>query len=580
MFLSATLSFFAALCSALAAYPISSPNHQNRTTVASKLMSALVTLNATVGGRLHASVPLDKPCFSIYEGRHVPVDPVACATVQSNYTNPAFRLEHFSAYMLLQSETCQASHVPDQCVLDYTSPSDTEAYTGVDCRLGNIPSYYIEVANAADVQAALRFSNDTGVRLSVKNKGHDYKGRSSGKGTLALWTTGMNSMSHDAAFQPEGCSTTYDAVTVGAGVLTEDIYRFADQVNRTVIGGYHQTIGFAGGFALGGGHSILTPVFGLAVDRVVQVKVVTPDGVYRTANECQHPDLFFALRGGGGSAFGVVTESSHRTEPRMPIQTAALSFTAANKTDLAEWYALTVNYSFQWANEGWGGHIPGAGLIHVNPLLSNAQANESMKAAADFVRARGGSAVVEELPSWWAFFDKYVLSAEAGVGNEVATGSRLIPSEFFSTESGRARLSALVAETLPFASPYVRAGTPWLFKGEPGATSVTPAWRDAIWHLGLSVPIPYNATLAQREEIYRTMGEHNQRFRDLTPGSGAYFNEGYVYEPDHEVSFWGDNYSKLLEIKKKYDPNGLLDCWQCVGWKGASDPLYQCYIKL
>ncbi|CDO71164.1 hypothetical protein BN946_scf184845.g34 [Trametes cinnabarina] len=408
-------------------------------------------------------------------------------------------------------------------------------------------------------------------------------------------------MFHDTRFRPEGCSETYDAITVGAGVLTQDLYKFADEVNRTVVGGYHQTIGFAGGFVLGGGHSILSPVFGLAVDRILQVKVVTPDGVYRTVNACQNPDLFFALRGGGGSAFGVVMESSHRTEPRMAIQAAALSFTSAGIDDLADWYALTVNQSYRWANEGWGGHISGASLIHVNPLLSNAEAERSMTPAADFVRARGGSVVVEELPSWWAFFDKYVLSAEAvrvfpagvralhlmiadptmqGVGNEVATGSRLIPSELFSTESGRAQLSSLISETLPFASPYVRAATPWLFNDEPGATSITPAWRDAIWHFGLSVPIPYNATRMQREEIYRAMEEHNQRFRDLTPGSGAYFNEGDVYEPDHEQSFWGDNYPTLLEIKRKYDPDGLLDCWQCVGWKGPEDPLYQCYIKL
>ena len=50
------------------------------------------------------------------------------------------------------------------------------------------------------------------------------------------------------------------------------------------------------------------------------MKVVTPDGILRTANECQNQDLFFALRGGGGSAFGIVIEASHRTEPQLTIQ--------------------------------------------------------------------------------------------------------------------------------------------------------------------------------------------------------------------------------------------------------------------
>ncbi len=55
------------------------------------------------------------------------------------------------------------------------------------------------------------------------------------------------------------------------------------------------------------------------------MKIVTPDGVYRTANECQNTDLFFALRGGGGSAFGVVIESTHRVEPLFPIQAYVFS---------------------------------------------------------------------------------------------------------------------------------------------------------------------------------------------------------------------------------------------------------------
>ncbi|KAI0634750.1 FAD-binding domain-containing protein [Trametes polyzona] len=546
---------------------------------AQELLSAYDLLNATVGGRLRSAVPFERPCFSTFEGRRVAVDRDACSTAQASYTDPTYRVKQFGGYMLPQWETCQAQ-ASNGCLLDSDDPSNPLAFQGANCRLGNIPPHYIEVKSVADVQAALLFSKITGVRLSVKNKGHDYKGRSSGKDTLALWTTGLNAISHNAKFKPEGCSTTYDAITVGPGALTQDIYEFADKVNRTVIGGYHQTIGFGGGYFLGGGHSILSPVYGLAVDRVVQVKVVTPDGVYRTANACQNRDLFFALRGGGGSAFGVVIESSHRTEPRITLQAAVLKFTPSGLDDLAEWYSLMVNQSYEWAKAGWGGHIVGPTLVHVNPLLSNADAQKSMQPAVDFVQARGGSVIIEELPSWLAFFNKFVTMAQAAVGPELSLGTRIIQTSIFTSETGRAQLSALIKETLPAASPYIVAGTPFNFKEEPGATSVTPAWRDAVWHLSTKVQFQYNTTLEDRKALYNELETRIQKFRDLTPGSGAYFNEGDVYEPDHEQSYWGPNYPRLLAVKRKYDPEGLLDCWQCVGWKGPSDPLYQCYIKL
>jgi hypothetical protein len=89
----------------------------------------------------------------------------------------------------------------------------------------------------------------------------------------------------------------------------------------------------------GGGHGILSPNYGLGVDRVVsklknlkhtvtdpsvdaqvEFKVVTPDGKYRVANECHNEDLFWALRGGGGSTWGVVLETSQKVEPQLQLQ--------------------------------------------------------------------------------------------------------------------------------------------------------------------------------------------------------------------------------------------------------------------
>ncbi|KAH9932267.1 FAD-binding domain-containing protein [Fomitopsis serialis] len=546
-----------------------------------EIRSQLALLNTTVDGRLHEAVPWELPCFSEYNGESAIPDEAACAAIQANYTSPFERVQHFGTYMMPQWGTCQVTRPTGECLLNVTNPEDSAAYTGVNCSNGDIPSYYVDVRYPADVQAVIAFSNATGVRLSVKNKGHDYKGRSSGKNTLSLWVTNLNTITHDTSFTPEGCTTSYDALTIGPGAITEDILEYVDSINRTFVGGYHQTVGAGGGYFLGGGHSVLSPVYGLAVDRVVQAKVVTPEGLYLVANECQNSDLFFALRGGGGSAFGVVIESTHRLEPQLTLQVASISFVGhSNSRNLAQWYSLLVNETYKWGTEGWGGHITGPSLIYVTPLLSNAEAHASMQATAEFALAQGGTAVVEEVPSYLAFFSKYVPTAEAGVGTEITLGTRLLSTSLFATEEGRATLSKTIANVLSFASPYIVAGTPFLFNHTVGSTSVTPAWYDSLWHLSVHGNWVWNSTAEDIADQYEAVTQHTQTFRDITPGSGAYFNEGDVYEPEHTEAYWGSNYAKLLSIKQKYDSHGVLDCWQCVGWKGPSDPLYECYIPL
>ena len=95
-----------------------------------------------------------------------------------------------------------------------------------------------------------------------------------------------------------------------------DVYAAAKANNVDVAGGYSLTVGAAGGY-LGGGHSPLSPMHGLAVDNLLEIDVVTPDGNLLTANECTNTDLFWALRGGGGGTFGVTTRVVYKAhEPQ------------------------------------------------------------------------------------------------------------------------------------------------------------------------------------------------------------------------------------------------------------------------
>ncbi|KAJ7838188.1 FAD-binding domain-containing protein [Mycena olivaceomarginata] len=518
----------------------------------------------SLNGRLLRATPIAAPCFSVLNGNSSAVDPQACAAVQAGYTVPDFRSTRYAAYMLPQWETCQRAE--EKCLLDVTNPSNP-LVTSTVCQQGSISEYYVAVSGPEDVQKTFSFSQKTSIHLSIKASGHDYKGRSSSKGSLNIWLV------YTPNFIPEGGNVCYErTITLGAGVPFEDLYKFADQYNLTAIGGYHQTVSPSGGWVMGGGHSILSPVYGLGVDRVLQFKIVTPDGKYRIANGFQNTDLFWALRGGGGSTFGVVLESTIIVEPRIKLQVASFSF-AKTSTNYQPFLKLIVDESYKWGTEGWGGHMGPMNLINVNPLLTTEEATESLKSVTAYVKAQNGTVVIEELPSWQAFFTKYVTVAQASVGPSHSDRD-------FTTEAGRTTLTNTMVQMIDQygVNPYIVVGIPFLFKGPENATSVTPAWRKALWQIGGHTLWQFNATVSQIRTQFQIASNVTQLMRDITPGSGAYFNEGDVYETDHEESYWGVNYPALIAIKKKYDPSSLLECWQCVGWKGAQDARYSCYL--
>ncbi|KAK5709826.1 hypothetical protein LTR17_019440 [Elasticomyces elasticus] len=249
----------------------------------------------------------------------------------------------------------------DQCLLDNADGSMAPLFAAnATCSQGSIPLYYIDVRAAEDVSAAFAFANKYDVSLSVKNSGHDCLMRNDGKGTLNLWTRNLRNMSYDAAFVPSGCtSRCYNetqgkpAITVGGGVSFDEVYTFAHANNVTYIGGYASTVAASGGWLQANGHSTLSPVYGLGADRVLKFKIVTPDGLLRTANGCQNTDFWWALRGGGGGTFGVVVESTSLVEPAMRIAVASISIPKnATKASQMHWLELMVDSSLEWAKEG------------------------------------------------------------------------------------------------------------------------------------------------------------------------------------------------------------------------------------
>jgi FAD/FMN-containing dehydrogenase len=140
------------------------------------------------------------------------------------------------------------------------------------CTLGNYVSYSLKATEARDVVAALDFAKHQNVRILVRNTGHDYLGRSTGAGALAIWTQGLKDISFT---QWSDQYYSGPAVKVGAGVLGYEILEAAHAQGLAVVSGECATVGLAGGFTQGGGHSALSTAFGLGADQTLAFEVRT-----------------------------------------------------------------------------------------------------------------------------------------------------------------------------------------------------------------------------------------------------------------------------------------------------------------
>ena len=130
------------------------------------------------------------------------------------------------------------------------------------CQQGNIPDYYLNVNSVKDVQLALDFAAKHSIPVVVKNSGHDYNGRSAGRGSLALWVYNYTpALNFENSFVPDGCDEQVkNIITFGAGESFDELYTFANENGVTIIGGSAEDIAPAGGWITGGGHSALSPV--------------------------------------------------------------------------------------------------------------------------------------------------------------------------------------------------------------------------------------------------------------------------------------------------------------------------------
>jgi FAD/FMN-containing dehydrogenase len=540
-------------------------------------------LKASLGGRLlELKSPLDA-CRSAPQS-------VACAELFKELKNPYF--------------------IGD-------NPALTQTSGWVDAWTSAPSAYAVAAADTADVVAAVNFAREHNLRLVVKGGGHSYQGTSSAPDSLLIWTRAMNGIALVDSFMPQGCAgkiAPQPAVTVGSGAIWGHVYdAVTTNGGRYVQGGGCATVGVAG-LIQSGGFGTFSKNFGTAAAGLLEAEVVLADGSVQITNACTHPELFWALKGGGGGSLGVVTKLTLRTRP-LPQYFGAVFGTIKARTDAAyrDLVAQIIGfYRDRLMNPHWGEQIHfGEGNIvelHlVSQGLDRKEATAVWKPFLDWVAARRqeftvlSPVTISILPArrfWDAkFWDslpvKVVLHDNrpnapkenvfwAGNGEEAGWfvhgyRSAWLPAALLEKERQNDLVEALCAASrhwsvgLHFNKGL--AGAPAEELAAARETATNPAAWDAFalaiiaGNSGPAFPGIHghepNVAAARRHAaaINRAMDE----LVKVVKQPGSYVSESDYFERDWQQAFWGLNYPRLAAAKKKYDPDGLFFVHHGVG---------------
>lgn len=429
----------------------------------------------------------------------------------------------------------------------------------------NVPAYSAEVKTVSDIQKAISFANTHNIAVTIKTSGHSYSGSSTGKDTIMIWMHNFVKFGEVNNYT-DTCGTFHEyAIKVGGGQPWNDIYRKLRNEYH-IVGGGGLTVSAAGGWLQGCGLSAMSRKYGIGIDNVLEFEIVLANGSYVKADACHNAELFWALRGGGGGTWGVVTSVHYKIRKAEPVTFLYLLITdigppkRETKTVdsfLERWVSLS-----PYLDRRWGGYWTLNNLIMY--FVGNKQDAErtfvdSLYKWRDSLSPSQQSAVEITLTE----FDSYYNSRG---GNKMTTdqtgqntfniASRLIPRDWVikNKETALSTLRWIVRNDF-FTFNYILGGA--VTEVGDNETAVHPAMRKAIWQM---------ETFTDKQA---------QKLREVIPNTGAGYNHASKKEPDWRKSFWGSNLKRLQKLKKKYDPDNRFNCWHCIGYQGDEGPSTQ-----
>jgi len=409
------------------------------------------------------------------------------------------------------------------------------------------PAIIARCGETRDVVAAVNFARDRGLLLAIRSGGHNIAGNAICDGGLVIDLSKM---------KPARVDTTARRVTIEAGATLADLDAATQAHGLATPVGINSTTGLAG-LTLGGGFGWLSRKHGMTVDNLLSAEVVTAAGEVITASATEHPDLFWALKGGGGN-FGVVTRFTFQLHPLGPNVLSGLvvypfseaksvlqqydKFMAQAPDELSVWTVLRKAPPLPF--------LPAKVHGHEVVVLAIFYAGDPKKGEPLIAPLRGfGTPVgehvgVQPYTAWQQAFDPLL-----------TPGARNYWKSHNFSKLADGLFDTVIASIKTLPDPQCE-----IFFGAIGGATTRPAPDAAAYaHRDARYVMNVHGRWANAADDARCVGWARDFFKASAPfaSGGVYVNFLTEDEADRVRMAYGPSYDRLMKIKHTYDPKNL-----------------------
>jgi FAD/FMN-containing dehydrogenase len=416
------------------------------------------------------------------------------------------------------------------------------------------PMAIVRCHSPADVQAALAFVQQQKLAVTARCGGHSWAGYSTTAGVV-LNVTAMNSVTvHDDG-----------TATVGAGARLAEAYSGLIARGVCIPSGTCDTVGIAG-VTLGGGIGVLDRKFGLTCDNLVSADIVTVDGVLRTCSATSEPDLFWAIRGGGGGNFGIATSFTYKTHPTQDITVGEAAF---RLQDFAAVFRAWQAWPQSLPDEIWAqvyvGIFQGVATFSVSAYCLGTTSDMAPH-WNHFLAASGATPVSSGLTQLGYLDVALAFCPSGGVARCSLQGysptggvqryAEVLASDYFSSPLPDDGIDVLAANIIALA--HANGVGSYIFDLMGGALGRVAPDATAFPHRKALFSVEYAASQSSGYAYDASWPNAMRGRMSAWSTGGAYVNYLDPLLAGWESAYYGANYPRLQQVKKVYDPDRVL----------------------